>query len=109
MHDEDRDSGLKVSSPSGMAWTAYGDTQLFEKKSVVNFNQYLLALKESVQEVYDAYKTHTLIDEAQFKAWRHAPILELLEKQKENYPPMLRVTNGGPMARKGDEDIKDWS
>jgi hypothetical protein len=22
---------------------------------------------------------------------------------------MLRVTNGTPMARKGDEDIKDWS
>ena len=22
---------------------------------------------------------------------------------------MLRVTNGTPMARKGDEDIEDWS
>ena len=115
MHDEDGDNGLWVSNPIGKAWKALGDSQLLQPNNKENHDFCLAALKVSVEEVYDAYRRGEPVYEAQFQAWTHTPILEMLEKDHEmekkehkNFPPLLRVTDGKLQARIGDMTVTDW-
>ncbi|KAJ9615181.1 hypothetical protein H2200_001255 [Cladophialophora chaetospira] len=111
MHNEDNTRGVQVKSQGSSttpstSWRAYGDSMLFDDVSKPGKTQCYSALKASVDEVYEAYKTRTAKPATDFKAWDHAPTMTpALETpqshDKENHPPMFRVVDGKVWQRKG--------
>ena len=87
MHDEDNELGLEVSNEAGENWRAYGDRKLFDHENEKNMQQCLLALNISVDEVYKAWSTRTLVEVESFGAWKYAPTLASAQSCR-NHPPM---------------------
>jgi len=76
MHDEDNELGLIVKDPAGDVWTAYGDGKLLAWENNKNMDKCHSALTESIDEIYTAWKTGVVPQEADFKAWKHAPVIK---------------------------------
>jgi len=111
MHEEDGREGLKVVSPDMTAWTCYGDANLFktdqDSHKAVNMEQCRDALRQSIEEVHEAYKNGSgrkIIDEKEFGAWRLAPEISRISELNPKHHPLLFVgkdgklytRNGGP-------------
>jgi hypothetical protein len=75
MHNEDNELGLAVHNPAGESWRAYGDKRLLDKVNSDNMNRLHNALMESVNEVFQAWKSHHIPNERTFGAWKHAPTI----------------------------------
>lgn len=112
MHNEDNDAGLQVSYKKDTSWKCYGDSMLLDPKGKATLQQCLNALRQSVQEVYDAYQKKTLISPNQYSAWDYAPQENIGEKG--NHAPMFIWMPGkkriyqrkGPDKLQGNKD--DW-
>ena len=122
MHEEDGDLGLWVESPSGEKWKAFGDGRLpgqegTGKSTSTNIDQCRKALRQSIQEVHDAFRTKHAIQPSEFAAWQHAPVLGSVSRHPENHAPLLKVEGGkiykridGPMSKQYGEisNIFQW-
>ncbi|KAK5952287.1 hypothetical protein OHC33_006760 [Knufia fluminis] len=99
MHEEDGELGLWVESPSGEKWKAFGDGRLPGKDVTNNatsttLDQVRKALQESVKEVHEVYKSKQVIQQSQFKAWRHAPIIDRISTNTDNHNSLVKVEAG---------------
>ena len=89
MHDEDSAQGLLVNSLDRQdAWRIYGDGHLLNSGNLVAVEQCKKALNASVNEVHQAWLTGKIPNDADFAAWRHAPLLDSVDKL-DNYAPMF--------------------
>jgi hypothetical protein len=100
MHEEDGEIGLWVESPSGEKWKCFGDGRLPGKdvsamSTSTNIAQCRKALQQSVQEVNDAYKSKQVIQQSQFTAWQHTPIMEKISSDPGNHLPLVKVDDTG--------------
>ncbi|GAW15295.1 hypothetical protein ANO14919_047040 [Xylariales sp. No.14919] len=75
MHDEDCAIGLSVQNPSGEQWTAYGDKKALDQVNEDNKERCIAAVQASADEIFVAWKTHTIPAAGDYKAWTHAPTL----------------------------------
>ncbi|KAI9760578.1 MAG: hypothetical protein M4579_001547 [Chaenotheca gracillima] len=86
MHDEDNAIGLEVRNPAGESWRAYGDKRLLDEVDHENKNRCWNALRASVDEIHEAWKSGVVPDKSTFKAWEHAPTLESVFGHQELAP-----------------------
>jgi len=107
MHNEDNTNGLNVLDSNKKAWHCYGDEMLLDPSGRDTMQQCLNALRQSVQEVWDAYKNgknKKVIGPKEFKAWQFAPVASTAG----NIAPMFKI---GPkneiLQRTGLDRLKD--
>lgn len=96
MHDEDCALGLQVSNRKDMSWTAYGDKKLLDVVDRDNTRICLDALKESVQQVHDAWDSQTVPATLAMRSvldW--APNLDLVDRDSRSMACMPLFTNRG--------------
>jgi hypothetical protein len=111
MHEEDGDLGLWVESPTSEKWKAFVDGRLpgkdgTSKSTSTNIDQCCKALRQSIQEEHDAFRTKHAIQPSGFAAWQHAPVLGNVSRHPDNHAPLLKVESGriykridGPTSR----------
>lgn len=104
MPEENGREGLKVVSPDMTAWTCYGDANLFktdqDSHKAVNMEQCRDALKQSVEEVHEAYKNGSageVMDEKGFSAWQFAPEISRISELNPKHHPLLFVGKDGKL------------
>jgi hypothetical protein len=113
MHEEDGELGLWVESPSGEKWKCFGDGRLPGKdvsamSTSTNIAQCRKALQQSVQEVQDAYKSKQVIQQSQFTAWQHAPIIDKISSDPRNHLPLVKVEKNKISRRINGPTSKDY-
>lgn len=104
MHEEDGAIGVWVESPSGEKWKAFGDGRLpgkdtTSKATSTTLDQCRKALKQSVQEIHDAYTSKQVPQQEQSTAWQHAPILDKISSDPDNHYPLIKVEGEGEAAK----------
>jgi hypothetical protein len=99
MHNEDGEIGVWVESPSGEKWKAFGDGRLPGKDTTgkgtsTTLDQCRKALRQSVQEIHDAYTSKKPLQQDQSAVWQHAPILDKISSDPDNHRPLVKVQEG---------------
>ncbi|EKM58568.1 uncharacterized protein PHACADRAFT_207388 [Phanerochaete carnosa HHB-10118-sp] len=75
---------LALMQPSGETWTAYGDKRALDAVNKENLERCLAAVQASADEIYAAYLTRQVPNPVDFRAWNHAPTLDLRRLDIEN-------------------------
>jgi hypothetical protein len=110
MHDEDSAIGLNVSN-AHTSWRAYGDKRLLDKEDGTNTLMTLSALKKSVEQVYNSWKTQTVPSAEDLQAaFEFVPTLKSARGPQDCAP--LFTIGGQRRADMNDrrtwEFTKDW-
>jgi hypothetical protein len=105
MHDEDSANGLNVIDAGGTAWTAYGDTRLFDSVDVQNHARVNAAVQLSANEILSAFLSG--VAPTSYQALAMIPnltsVCDYVNNPQRNSTPMFAVpADGGTLLRRGD-------
>jgi hypothetical protein len=106
MHDEDCAIGLDVHNAQDVIWTAYGDKRLLDKVDAANTQMCLSALRKSVDQVYNSWKSQSVPTDAELKAPLDvAPLLDSARGHQDCAP--LFAADG--QRRANVNDRRTWT
>ena len=102
MHDEDNKFGLRVTNKRGDKWIAYGDGMLLKEKSKDNLKIAVEAVKNSVNQVHEAYRNPQ-------KVLDLSVVMDLVpsvDQDEPNNTPLFQVKGGKLHRRSNVNDLQ---
>ena len=102
MHDEDNKFGLRVTNKRGDKWIAYGDGMLLKEKSKDNLKIAVEAVKNSVNQVHEAYRNPQ-------KVLDLSVVMDLVpsvDQEEPNNTPLFQVKWGKLHRRSNVNDLQ---
>ena len=102
MHDEDNKFGLRVTNKRGDKWNAYGDGMLLKEKSKDNLKIAVEAVKNSVNQVHEAYRNPQ-------KVLDLSVVMDLVpsvDQDEPNNTPLFQVKVGKLHRRSNVNDLQ---
>ena len=107
MHDEDNAIGLSVPSPTGVAWSIYGDKRLLDEVNTQNKDRCAQAVQASADEIAQAWLTQLVPQPDDFRAWSIAPTLASALSKTQELAPLFLL--GDKLYRRADvTNRREW-
>jgi hypothetical protein len=94
MHDEDNKFGLWVENARGDKWVAYGDARYRDWCNAANRTVMKGALQQSINDVWNAFKTSTVTSSEEVFSY---------------LPKLITEIGHSPSAQKCRDDLRNWA
>jgi hypothetical protein len=95
MHDEENKFGLWVENQRGDKWVAYGDARYRDWYNTPNRIVMKKALQQSMNDIWDAFKTRKVSDSSQ--VFSYLPKLIMEKNSDPRHPQQLDALNWAPL------------